>query len=90
VSDAPFIQPPLNSSSWPGRAPEVAQRLGGRRGVAAHERHGGRALEQVLQALGARLVGGALGQRVLDHPEVASASRSLVRSSAACGTEMPR
>ena len=47
----------------------VGDRLGGQRGVAAHERQRGRALRGVLQRLGAGLVGGAFGERVLDDPE---------------------
>ena len=46
----------------PVRAAEVAQRLGGRRGVAADERHRRRALEQLLEPVGAGLVGGTLGR----------------------------
>ena len=50
-------------------AAEVAQRLGGRGGVAADERHRRRALQELLQAVGAGLVGGTLGERVLDDAE---------------------
>ena len=49
-----------------GAAAEVAQRLGGRGGVAADERHRRRALQELLQPVGADLVGGTLGERVLD------------------------
>ena len=51
------------------RAGEVGDRLGRRRRVAAHERQRRRADEQRLQAVRAGLVGGALGQRVLDDPQ---------------------
>src|SRR4051794_4788301 len=52
-----------------GLAGERRDRLGGEGRVAAHERQRGRALEQRLEAVDARLVGGALGQRVLDDAE---------------------
>src|SRR3954452_2836839 len=52
-----------------GGAMEVAQRLGGRGGIAAYERHGRGALEQLLERLGAGLVGRPLAQGVLDDPE---------------------
>src|SRR3954469_8253416 len=50
-------------------AAEVAQRLGGGPRVAADERHRRRAFEQLLEPLGAGLVGRALAERVLDHAE---------------------
>ena len=50
-------------------AGEVGDRLGGRRGVAAHERQRGRALEQRLELIRTGLLGGALGERVLDDAE---------------------
>ena len=46
--------------------------------------------EELLQRLGAGLVGRALGERVLDDAEGRVDLAQLVRSSAACGTEMPR
>ena len=54
----------------PLAAAELGQRLGGERHVAGDERQRGGPLEQGLQRLGAGLVGRALGQRVLDDPEV--------------------
>ena len=52
-----------------GGAAEVRQRLGGDGGVAADEHERGRALQVLLQRLGAGVVGGALGERVLDDAE---------------------
>ncbi len=52
-----------------GRAAEIGERLGGRRGVAANERDAGRPLEEHLELGRPGLVGRALGQRVLDHAE---------------------
>ncbi len=51
------------------RTSGVVERLGGHRGVAVDQRQRGRADEHRLEVRGARLVGGALGQRVLDHAE---------------------
>ena len=67
-----------------GAAAEVAQRLGGRGGVAADERHRRRALEQLLEPLGAGLVGGTLGERVLDDAEAWRRRRA-----AACAARRP-
>jgi hypothetical protein len=52
-----------------GPAAEVAQRLGGRGRVAADERHRRRALQELLEPLGAGLLGRTLAQRVLDDTE---------------------
>ena len=50
-------------------AAEVRERLGGLRGVAVDEHERGRALQELLERLGARVVGRTLGQRVLDDAE---------------------
>ena len=55
-----------------GLAPEGRERLrrkGDVAAVRAHERERGRSLQHLLQRLRPRLVGGALGQRVLHDPE---------------------
>ena len=91
VSAWPFIQPPLNSRSvfWvlrrKSRSALAAAAASPRTKVIAVG-----PCEQLLQAVGADFVGRTLGERVLDDAEGRVSSRSLVRSSAACGTEMPR
>ncbi len=52
-----------------GGARVVGDRLGGRGGIAADEGQRGRALEELLQRLGADLIGRPLGQGVLHDPE---------------------
>ena len=65
---SPSIVPPLNSSSSCSLR-KVGERLGGSAASPAHERERGRTLEQLLEVLGAGLVGRALGQRVLDDAQ---------------------
>ena len=68
VSASPFIQPPLNSSSWVARRKSRSALAA----AAASPRTNVIAVgpcEQLLQALGARLVGRPLGEGVLDDAE---------------------
>src|SRR4051794_331262 len=63
------VEQPALERQQLGLARERGDRLGGEGRVAAHERQRGRALEQRLEPVDARLVGGAFGQRVLDDAE---------------------
>ena len=69
---------------------EVRDRLGGGDRVALDERQRGRADEQVVEAIRAGVGGGALGEAVLDDAEDRVGLGSFWRSSAACGTLIPR
>ena len=88
-------RPPLKLEQRRAARAKSRQRLGRDRGVAAHERERGRALEQLLQRLGAGLVGRALGERVLDDAErrvgVAQPARAARRPGARrCRGSRPR
>ena len=90
-SGAPFIQPPLNSSSWPPlwrRKSDSALAA-----AAASPRTNVIAVGPSSSSLRASAPALSAARSVsvfLTTRKLASASRSLVRSSAACGTEMPR
>ena len=91
ASGAPFIQPPLNSSSVPPLARRKSDSA--LAAAAASPRTNVIAVGPSSSSLSASApaLSAARSVRVfLTIRNEASASRSLVRSSAACGTEMPR
>ena len=88
-SASPFIQPPLNSSSWVARRKSRSALAA----AAASPRTNVIAVGPWSSSFrpSAPACSAARSVRVfLTIRKLASASRSLVRSSAACGTEMPR